>query len=81
MTCFLRVARALGAEDAATGIFDLVQTVGAKVALKDIGMREDDLDKAAGLATQNPYYNPAPVTREGVRALLDDAFHGRRPAA
>ena len=55
--------------------------VGAKVALKDIGMREADLDRAADLATQNPFYNPAPVTRDGVRALLDNAFHGRRPAA
>jgi maleylacetate reductase len=26
-----------------------------------------------------PYPNPRPVTRAGVRALLDDAFHGRRP--
>ena len=76
-----RVARALGVKDAAVGIFDLATAVGAKVALKDIGMREADLDKAADLAVQYPYYNPAPVTREGVRALLDDAFYGRRPAA
>jgi maleylacetate reductase len=33
------------------------------------------------MATKNPYYNPRPVTREGIRALLDDAFHGRRPKA
>lgn len=76
-----RVARALGVPDAAAGIFDLAIAVGAKVALKDIGMREADLDKAANLATRNSYYNPAPVTRDGVRALLNDAFHGRRPAA
>ena len=76
-----RVARALGVKDAAVGIFDLATAVGAKVALKDIGMREADLDKAADLAVQYPYYNPAPVTRKGVRALLDDAFYGRRPAA
>jgi maleylacetate reductase len=44
-------------------------------------MAEHDLDKAAELATQNPYANPRPVTREGVRALLDDAFHGRPPAS
>lgn len=76
-----RVARALGANNAAEGIYDLAKAVGAKVALKDIGMREADLDRAADLATRNPYYNPAPVTRDGVRALLDNAFHGRRPAA
>lgn len=76
-----RVARALGVQDAADGIFDLATAVGAKVALKDIGMREADLDNATDLATRDSYYNPAVVTRDGVRALLDDAFHGRRPAA
>ena len=44
-------------------------------------MTEDDLDRAADIAVENPYYNPRPVTREGIRALLDDAFHGRRPTA
>ena len=29
---------------------------------------------------RDPYPNPAPITRDGIRALLDDAFHGRRPA-
>jgi maleylacetate reductase len=36
-------------------------------------------DAAAVKLRYHPYYNPRPVTREGVRALLDDAFHGRRP--
>jgi len=74
-----RVARALGAEDAAGGLYDLAVAVGAKVALKDIGMAAGDLDRAADLATQNPYDNPRPVTRDGVRALLQDAFDGVRP--
>jgi maleylacetate reductase len=75
-----RVARALGAEDAAGGLFDLARAIGAKTALKDIGMRAEQLDEAADLATRDPYPNPAPVTRDGVRRLLDDAYHGRRPA-
>ncbi len=74
-----RIARALGAEDAARGIFDLSAALGAKTALKDIGMKAENLDQAADLAVQNPYYNPRPVTREGVGALLEDAYHGRRP--
>ncbi len=69
-----------GAADAAPGaLYDLAVAVGAKVALKDIGMPEDALDRAADLAVANPYYNPRPVTRDGVRALLDDAYFGRRP--
>jgi alcohol dehydrogenase class IV len=73
------VARALGTEDAADGLYDLAAAVGAKTALKDIGMREADIDRVADLVTQNPYHNPRPITREAVRALLVDAYEGRKP--
>ncbi len=74
-----RVARALGAEDAAAGLFDLAAGLGTPLALKEIGMPEDGLGRAAALAVSAPYWNPRPVTRDGVQALLDDAYHGRRP--
>jgi maleylacetate reductase len=74
-----RIARALDAEDAAGGLFDLAAALGAKLRLADIGLRESDLDRAADLAVESPYPNPTPITRDGIRALLDDAFHGRRP--
>jgi alcohol dehydrogenase class IV len=74
-----QIARALEAKDAAAGIFDLAVVLGAPTSLHDIGMRADDLDAAADLATQNAYSNPVPVTRDGIRMLLDDAFYGRRP--
>ena len=76
-----RVAKALGAEDAATGLYDLARSLGARLRLADIGMPADGLDRAADLATTNPYFNPRPVTRDCVRALLQDAYDGRRPAA
>jgi maleylacetate reductase len=44
-------------------------------------MKASDLDKAADIALKNPYYNPRPVTREGIRTLLQNAFEGRRPQA
>ena len=74
-----RTARALDADNAAQGLYDLAVNIGAKTALKDIGMKADDLDKAADIATRNPYYNPKPVSREGIRGLLENAYHGRRP--
>ncbi len=74
-----RIARALGCDDAPGGLYDLAVSLGAKVALEDIGMRQEDLDQAAEIATRNPYLNPRPVTLEGVRALLDEAFRGRPP--
>jgi maleylacetate reductase len=74
-----RIARALGAESAAQGLYDLAASLGAPTSLADIGMQAGDLDRAADIAVQNPYYNPRSITREGIRTLLRDAFDGRRP--
>ena len=74
-----RIADALGSTDAAQGIYDLIVRIGGPMALKDIGMPEDGLDKAAKLATDNPYYNPRPIEYAGVRELLEHAYHGTRP--
>ncbi len=75
-----QVAHALGSDDAPNGLFDLASRIGAKTALRDVGMQYDDLDRAAELATTNPYANPRPVTFDGIRALLEAAYEGRRPA-
>lgn len=81
----LRVARALGdtgRASAAAGLFDLARANGAPVALKDIGMRERDLDSAADIAVSNPYWNPRPIgaaQRGEIRQLLQRAYDGVRP--
>lgn len=74
-----RVARALGTDDAARGLFDLARRLKAPTALKDIGMAESALDRAADIASAASYWNPRPIERDGIRTLLDDAFHGRSP--
>jgi alcohol dehydrogenase class IV len=76
-----RIARAFGNEngDAAAALFDLLQRSGAPTALRDVGMRRENLDRAAGLIMTDPYYNPRPYEREAIRALLDDAWAGRPP--
>ncbi|MGD0136879.1 MAG: maleylacetate reductase [Bryobacteraceae bacterium] len=74
-----RIARALGAKSAAPGLYDLAASLGAPTSLAALGLRAPDLDRAAGIAVENPYYNPRPITREGIRALLQDAFEGKRP--
>jgi hypothetical protein len=43
-------------------------------------MSEADLDRAADAALQSAYWNPRRIDRGPIRALLDDAFHGRRPS-
>jgi maleylacetate reductase len=76
-----RVTRALGAAGAAEGLYDLAASMGAPTSLAALGMKESDLDRAADLAVENPYYNPRPVTRDGIRVLLEEAFRGVRPGA
>jgi maleylacetate reductase len=75
-----RVARALGADRAPQALFDLARALGAPAGLRDLGMQYGDLDRAADLATRNPYPNPAPLSRAGIRELLEGAYEGRRPS-
>jgi alcohol dehydrogenase class IV len=75
-----RIADALGAEGAATGLHDLAERIGAPTALKDIGMKEEDIDEAVGLILDAaPESNPRPVDEAGIRSILEDAYAGRRP--
>ena len=53
--------------------------LGAPRALKDLGLKEADLDRAADLAVKNPYWNPRAVERGAIRALLQRAWTGGRP--
>ncbi len=75
-----RIERALGATDAAQGIYDLEKKLGLPLRLADIGMNEADLERAARIAAEAPYPNPRKVEFEPVLGLLRDAFDGRRPA-
>lgn len=80
----VRVRRALGAlgeraGGAAQGLALLARAVGAPAALRDLGMPESGIDRAADLAVQNPYWNPRPIERDAVRALIENAWHGRPP--
>ena len=72
-----RIERAMNAPNAASAIFDLMRKLGAPTSLEDIGMKRDDLARAASLVMESPYYNPRPVTYNDVQDLLDDAFIGR----
>jgi alcohol dehydrogenase class IV len=79
-----RIVRAMGGSDgcrnAAGAIFDLAAAIGAPTALKDIGMRVEDLDEAFPLiAEQFPKDNPRPFDEHALRTLLEGAFWGRHP--
>lgn len=74
-----RIARALGATDAAQGLYDLARRLNTKPALRDIGMPPDGIDKAADLAVTNAYWNPRPLERDAIRSLLARAWSGEPP--
>ncbi|GAB3469443.1 maleylacetate reductase [Polaromonas eurypsychrophila] len=75
------IAVALGAVHGPQAVFDLAKNNGAPVALRDIGMKEADLDRACDMAMQNQYPNPRPLERRAIRQLLQQAFDGERPGA
>jgi alcohol dehydrogenase class IV len=75
-----RVARAIGAQSAAAGLYDLAKRIGAPTALNNIGMKEENLNEAISLVLEKaPFDNPRPVDETGVRAILEGAYTGRRP--
>ncbi len=77
-----RVASALGAKgahEAGPALWRLVRALGLKTSLHELGMTAGQLDEAARLATQNPYFNPRPVDVEAVLKLLRMAYAGGPP--
>ena len=75
-----RIAVALGAGDAAGGIFDFAVQVGAPTSLAGLGMDPSRLPEAAALAAAEVTWNPRPVTADELLPVLVDAYEGRRPA-
>ena len=73
------IAGALGAKDAAAGLFELAGEIGVRRSLREIGMHEQDIDRAADLAVKNPYWNPRPVERDAIHGLIARAFVGAPP--
>lgn len=73
------LSRAVGAEDPVNALFTIGRRLGAPTSLRDLGMPEDGIDRAADLAVQNPYWNPRPVARAAIRTLIARAWAGLPP--
>lgn len=74
------VSELFGHDNPGLGLWHFARDAGAPLALRDLGLKESDLDRAADLASANPYWNPRAVTREGIRGLLGAAWAGNEPA-
>ncbi len=73
------VAELLRSDSASAGLHALARTLGAPLALKDLGLRESDLDRATDLAMERQYWNPRPLGARHVRQLLQNAWAGSPP--
>jgi maleylacetate reductase len=76
---FERLGRALDASDVPGALYELRRRLQAPGSLRELGMPREGLDRAAELATTEPYWNPRPIERTALRELLEDAWEGGRP--
>ncbi|MEL6964743.1 MAG: maleylacetate reductase [Pseudomonadota bacterium] len=72
-------AELFGHSNPALAFWYFAKSVNAPTALKSLGLKESDLDRAADLATKNPYWNPRDISLNGVRNLLQRAWSGEAP--
>jgi len=76
-----RIARAIGAEDAASGLHRLAtDLMGGPSSLAALGMPAAGVAAAAAAAAAaDPYWNPEPIERSAIAALLARAHAGEPP--
>jgi alcohol dehydrogenase class IV len=74
-----KIARALDARNAVEGLWQLNRRLNVPVSLAVIGMRADGVARAAGIAVENPYWNPRPLDRMAIQQLLQRAYDGTPP--
>jgi maleylacetate reductase len=75
-----RIATALGSVDPSDGLHQLRETLDAPRALRDIGLREDDVAPAVALILpQVPPGNPRPVEAADLTTVLRGAWSGTDP--
>lgn len=75
-----RLARALKARDAWTGLYELARVLNVPLSLKEIGMPEDSIGLAIERITQNAYSNPRMPDARTLRVMLTRAWNGEPPA-
>lgn len=76
-----RIARALGAPHAPLALHGMARDAQVPTSLRELGLNESDLDRAADIALRNPYYSPRPLEHRAIRELLQRAFDGSAPVA
>lgn len=76
-----RLAKVLGVDNAALGLFELARSIDIPTGLSAIGVIKKDLERVASLTASSDFSNPAPIIRDRILELLINAFHGYPPTA
>jgi maleylacetate reductase len=74
-----RIRRALGATDAASGLYDLNVRLGLPTGLKGLGMREEDIPKAVEVVSKVEITHPRPVSKAELTDVIRQAYFGEPP--
>ncbi len=74
-----KIERALGVKDAGLGLYDLNVRLGIPTGLKNLGMKETDIEAAADFVGATAFANPRPVSRADLVELITQTFHGAAP--
>jgi maleylacetate reductase len=74
-----RIKRALGAADAARGLYDLNVRLGLPTGLKGLGMREEDIAKAVEVVSAVKIAHPRPVNKADLAEIIRQAYFGEPP--
>ncbi len=74
-----RIERALGANDAARGLYDLNVRLGLPTGFKALGLKDSDIDKAIDVVSGVKIIHPRPVSKADLREVLGQAFAGAPP--
>jgi maleylacetate reductase len=74
-----RIKRALGAPDAARGLYDLNVRLGLPTGLQGLGMQEADIDKAVEVVAAIKVSHPRPVSKADLADIIRQAYFGAPP--
>jgi maleylacetate reductase len=74
-----RIARALGAKDAARGLYDLNVKLGLPTGLRDLGLKEADIGRAVEVVAAVKIAHPKTVSMADLLNVISQAYAGAPP--
>jgi maleylacetate reductase len=74
-----RMSRAMHGEQPPSFLYRFAAANGARTSLRQLGLQEADIERAADIAMANPYWSPRPLEHAAIVRLLRRAFEGLPP--